>query len=105
MAVRGRSPLTQTTGPDKVHVDPQTLQISDGLRSGLARWDAYFAAMSSGWPAAGGFESEHDIERFVAAGRQLVSQLQDELGASYHVEYMPEPIRPPGVKLHRRPYR
>lgn len=102
MAVRGRSPLTQSTGPDDIEVDPETLQISNGLRSDLARWDAYFAAVLSDWPAAGGFDSEQDVERFVAAGRQLVSRLQDELGASYHVEYMPEPIRPLGVKLRRR---
>jgi hypothetical protein len=54
------------------------------------------------WPASGGFDSEHDAERFVAAGQRLVVQLQDELGASYHVEYLPEPIRPPGVKLRTR---
>ena len=105
MAIRGRSPLTQTTGPENVDVDPQTLHISDGLRSDLARWDAYFAATLSGWPATGGFASEHDVKRFVSAGRQLVSQLQNELGASYHVEYMPEPVRPPGVKLRRHPGR
>ncbi len=102
MAVQGRSPLTQTTGPDNIEIDPGTLHISDGLRSDLARWDAYFASAVSGWPGAGGFDAEHDVERFVAAGRQLVSQLQNELGASYHVEYRPEPIRPPGVKLRRR---
>jgi hypothetical protein len=102
MAVRGRSPLTQTIGPDDIEVDPQALQLSDGLRSDLARWDTYFSATLSGWPASGGFDSEHDAETFVAAGEQLVSQLQDGLGASYHVEYMPEPIRPPGVKLRAR---
>lgn len=101
-AVRGRSPLTHSTSSGDIEVDPETLQISDGLRSGLARWDAYFAAVLSDWPAAGGFDSEHDAERFAAAGRQLVARLQDELGASYHVEYRPEPIRPPGVKLRRR---
>jgi hypothetical protein len=104
MAVRGRSPLTQSTGPVDIEVDPETLHISDGLRFDLARWDAYLAAVLSGWPATGGFDSEYDVERFVAAGRQLVSRLQDELGASYHVEYMPEPIRPPGVKLRKRSY-
>jgi hypothetical protein len=103
MAVLGQSPLTQSTGPGHIEVDPGTQQISDGLRSGLARWNAYFEAVLSGWPAAGGFESGHDAEQFAAAGRQLVSQLQDELGASCHVEYMPEPIRPPGVKLRRKP--
>jgi hypothetical protein len=102
MAVRGCSPLSQSMGPEDIEVDPDTLQISDGLRSDIARWDAYFAAVLSGWPASGGFDSEHDVERFVAAGRQLVSQLQDELGPGYNVEYMPEPIRPPGVKLRRR---
>jgi hypothetical protein len=102
MAARGRSPLTQTTGPDDIEVDPEALRLSDGLRSDLAQWKAYFEATLSGWPASGGFDSEHHAERFVAAGQQLVLQLQDELGASYHVEYMPEPIRPPGVKLRAR---
>ncbi len=102
MAVRGRSPLTQTMGPDNVEVDPQTLRLSDGLSSDLARWDADFVATLSGWPASGGFDSEHAAEAFVEAGKQLVSMLQHELGASYHVEYMPEPIRRPGVKLRTR---
>ena len=99
MAARGRSPLTQTTGPDNIEVDPGALPLSDGLRSDLAQWSAYFEATLSGWPAAGGFDAERDAERFVSAGRQLTLQLQDELGTNYHVEYRPEPIRPPGVKL------
>jgi hypothetical protein len=102
MAVQGRSPLTQTMGPGHIEVDPQTLHLSDGLCSSLACWYAHFAAVLSGWPASGGFDSEHDAQTFVAAGEQLGSQLQDELGASYHVEYMPGPIRPPGVKLRTR---
>jgi hypothetical protein len=73
MAARGRSPLTQTTGPDNVEVDPGVLPLSDGLRSDLARWSACFEATLSGWPAAGGFDAERDAERFVAAGRQLAS--------------------------------
>lgn len=99
MAAQGRPPLTQTMGPSQIEVDPQTLPLSDGLCAGLARWSAHFAAVLSGWPASGGFGSEHDAKTFVAAGGQLASQLQDELGASYHVEYRPEPTRPPGVKL------
>jgi len=99
MAARGRSPLTQTTGPDDIEVDPGALPLSDGLRSDLAQWSANFEATLSGWPAAGGFGAERDAERFAALGRQLVFQLQGELGASYHVEYRAEPIRPPGVKL------
>jgi hypothetical protein len=49
--------------------------------------------MFSRWPAAGGFETELDAEQFVAEGQRLVSQLQDELGASYQVEYMPSTCR------------
>ena len=90
-------------GPDDIEVDPEALRLSDGLRSDLAQWKAHCESTLSGWPASGGFGSEHEAERFVAAGRRLVLQLQDELGASYHVEYMPEPIRPPGVRLRAWP--
>lgn len=99
MAVRGRSPLTQTVGPDQAEVDPGTLQLSDGLRSDLARWDGRHAAALKGWPGSGGFGSEQDAERFAAEGRQLASRLQEELGPGCHVEYMPEPTRPPGLRL------
>jgi hypothetical protein len=102
MAARGRSPLTLAAGCDSLDVDPELLPFGDGLRVDLARWDERFQAMFSRWPAAGGFETELDAEQFVAEGERLVSQLQDELGASYHVEYMPEPIRPPGVRIRRR---
>jgi hypothetical protein len=37
-------------------------------------------------------------ERFAAAGRELGSRLQDELGPGHRVEYEPEPTRPPGVR-------
>lgn len=100
MAVRGRSPLKATAGPADVEVDPGTLNLTDQLRSDLAGWDALFVSTVSDWPASGGFESEHDAEEFVATGQQLAARLQGELGAGWHVEYMPEPIRPPGVKLH-----
>jgi hypothetical protein len=53
MAVQGRSPLTQTTGPNNIEVDLGTLPISTGLHSDIARWDAHFAAVLSDWPAAG----------------------------------------------------
>jgi hypothetical protein len=102
MAVRRRSPLTQTMVSDDIEVDPETLSLSDSLRFNLGKWQTYFETTLSGWPASGGFDSEHDAESFVAAGQRLVLQLQDELGASYHVEYMPEPTRPPGVKLRAR---
>lgn len=101
MAVQKRSPLTQTMGHNHIEVDPEALPLGDSLRSSRAQWKASFETTLSGWPASGGFDSEHDAESFVAAGRRLVLQLQDDLGAGYHVEYMPEPTRPPGVKTAR----
>jgi hypothetical protein len=99
MAVSGRSPLTQTAGQYQAEVDPGTLPLSDGLRADLARWDGRHAAALSGWPGSGGFDSAQDAEQFVAEGRRLTSRLQEELGPGYHIEYMPEPTRPPGLKL------
>lgn len=75
------------------------LPIGDVLRSDLAGWNAEHAAVLADWPQRGGFGSAADAERFVDAGQELVSRLQTELGPRYHVEYMPEPVRPPGVKL------
>ena len=43
IAVRGRSPVTQTAGPDDIEVDPAALRISDALRTDLVRWAARFA--------------------------------------------------------------
>ncbi|WP_147431892.1 hypothetical protein [Motilibacter peucedani] len=99
MAVNGGSGLSRSARDGAVGVDPADLAISEGLRSDLAAWNAQHAWVMAGWPERGGFESATDAERFVDAGRQLVSKLQAELGQEYHVEYMPEPIRPPGVRL------
>jgi hypothetical protein len=99
MAVRERAPLTQTQGYDHIEVDPDTLQLSHGLRRDLAQWSARFEATLGNWPMSGGFDSEQDVESFVAIGERLVQQLQDELGPGYRVEYMPEPTRRPGVKM------
>jgi len=101
MAARERSSLSRAAGPDNVDVDLEAMQLSDGLRSDLARWDADFADALGNWPASGGFDSIEEAETFVETGERLVLRLQDELGVTYHVEYMPEPVRPPGVKLRR----
>jgi hypothetical protein len=103
MALRGRAPVTQTVGPDDIEFDLDALYLSGGLRSDLARWNARFEAVLAEWPKSGGFDSEDDAESLVDGGQHLVSRLQKELGAGYHVEYMPAPIRPPGGKFRARP--
>jgi len=102
MALRGRAPVTQTVGPDDIEFDLDALYLSGGLRSDLARWNARFEAVLAEGPKSGGFDSEDDAESLVDGGQHLVSRLQKELGAGYHVEYMPAPIRPPGGKFRAR---
>ena len=96
------SGLTRSAGQSQVNVDPATLAVSIGLRRELAAWTAEHTRVMAGWPLMGGFVSMTDAERFVGAGRRVAVRLQSELGADFYVEYWPEPIRPPGVKLRTR---
>ncbi len=102
MAARGRGPITRTAGLDDVEVDLNELGISGDLRADVVRWARAFEDLFTGWPALGGFATGQQAEAFVADGERLVTRLQDELGPTYHVEYTPEPTRPPGVKLRAR---
>jgi hypothetical protein len=101
MARVGHSSLTRTAGDTDVEVDPAALPVGPGLVAEIECWAAKHLAVLGDWPRAGGFESEQEAEVFVRKGEQLAARLQAELGAEYYVEYMPEPIRPPGVKLSR----
>jgi len=103
MAVNADSALSRSVGSGSAKVDPLDLPVSVRLRSDLAGWNAEHAALLSNWPGSGGFSSTRAAEQFVEAGQSLVRRLQDELGPDYHVEYMPEPIRPPGVRLAQEP--
>ena len=82
-----------------VDVEPESLPLSAGLIENLENWSALFIRTVGGWPRNGGFASEAQAESFVRQGKLLSTELQDELGPGYYVLYMPEPIRPPGVRL------
>jgi hypothetical protein len=99
MAHVGCSPLTWTGGHEDVEVDPADLPLRPGLVAHVRGWSAEHSALFDRWPDQGGFASEGHAEDFVGRGRELVDRLQMELGDRYHVKYVPEPIRPPGVKL------
>jgi hypothetical protein len=101
MGRSGRSPLTQTSGDTDLEIDRNTLPISTVLRSEIDAWGREYERVLEGWPESGGFRSTADAETFVEQGRRIVAELQRELGTGYFVEYMSEPIRPPGVKLRR----
>ena len=80
-------------------IELQSEPITTDLMSELKAWNDDFHSVLDGWPARGGFRSEADAEAFVGRGGELAARLQTELGSTRHVEYYPEPIRPPGVKL------
>lgn len=98
-AVLDDSPLTRSVGPDAVALDPSSLAVRSGVVTELDRWMTDYRSVLSDWPRSGGFDSVGAAESFVDRGKRLAAQLQAELGANYHVEYWPEPIRAPGVKL------
>lgn len=99
MAVAGRSPLSRTLGTDDSEVDPKDLPISPALIADVERWAEDHHSLLARWPDAGGFHSHEHAREFVERGERLVTRLQTELGSGYCVEYMPEPILPPGMKL------
>ena len=95
-----REPLewTDTNRQSHPEVNPSALEISPDLAREVEAWNADFGSTMSGWPKEGGFASTRAAEAFVEAGRVLVSRLQEELGEAFVVEYLPEAIRPPGLK-------
>jgi hypothetical protein len=99
MARLGCSPLSRTVGHDNAEVAVAELPIAPDLIGDIESWAAEHEAVFAGWPREGGFRSEQDAEAFVRRGEQLVARLQAVLGDDVVVEYMPEPVRPPGVKL------
>lgn len=98
----GVSPLGHNDPDGYRMVEIQSEPITTDLMSELKAWNDDFHAVLDGWPVRGGFHAEEDAKTFVDRGRELAARLQDELGPTHHVEYYPEPIRPPGVKLARR---
>ncbi len=86
-------PLSRSTTGGYVPIDVGVLHLPAELTADLDRWSAHWHEVQS----ARGFASIPDAERFVDRGRDLAQRVQTSLGETWHVEYYPEPIRPPGV--------
>lgn len=99
MAERGRSALSRTgpSGPEAIEL--LELPISPELAAGVAAWALDYDQTFGDRDEDGGFESEAHAVAFIERGRFLVEGLQEELGPGWCVEYMPEPTRPPGLRL------
>jgi hypothetical protein len=102
-AVDERSPLTRRYTCDAFRVDVTDLPIDARLGSDIDRWNAERDALMAGRPRLGGFASVADAQLFVAAGHELASRLQTQLGPDYCVDYLPELVQVPGVRLRGAP--
>jgi hypothetical protein len=89
--------LSISTTRGQAPVGPDELALTDALASRVAGWSQAWTHILDG----GGFSSTTDAETFVENGRVLAEALQDWLGSRWNVEYYPEPIRPPGLRLRR----
>ena len=93
--MQGEPPLSRYHW-ESVALDPRELDLSPDLLAALNAWAGTYDE------SVDGFGSQAEAELFVRVGRGLVARLQDELGAGWHVEYWPEPTRPPGLRLRSR---
>jgi hypothetical protein len=99
MARQGSDPLTRWSSDLPTSVDARSLPITPDLLIDIERWAFDFDETYSETAEESGFASESEAEAFVARGRNLAERLQSDLGPGWHIEYMPEPIRPPGVRI------
>lgn len=88
-------PLSMSTTRGQAPVDLSGLGLSEALASRVSAWSDEWTDVLD----RGGFASIAEAEGFVDVGRNVAEALQECLGPGWHVEYYPEPIRPPGVRL------
>lgn len=79
----------------------EELPVPEALAARLLAWRNQWTDVMR----RGGFVSVRSAQDFVTAGGTLAEALQEVLGDEWHVEYYPEPIRLPGVRLRSGRYR
>lgn len=93
------TPLSLSLSSGLVPVVPEKLGLGDADATALAQWARQFDATFAANEHAAGFDSQQQAEEFVARGHQLTEIVQRALGDHWQVEYYPEPVRPPGLRL------
>lgn len=87
------------SAPGRARIPVSDLALGAVTREELSRWAADYRATMSSDPRMDGFASTSDADAFVARGAAIAEMLQVDLGPGWVVEYVPEPTRPPGVRL------
>ncbi len=81
-------PLWNVGSSGPYNIDPHTLPISADLIARLERWaDQYDQTLNDDYPPDSGFATPEEHHAFVAEGRQLAYELQQQLGDGYDVFY------------------
>ena len=101
-AARARSPLSRVTASGDISIDTAALPISPELAADVTAWATDYEQTFGDNAEDSGFDSQSQAVAFTEQGRSLVRFLQEELEPDWHVEYMPEPIKPPGLRLRSR---
>jgi hypothetical protein len=66
--------------------------IQTGLAQEITLWAADYDSTSDDDPTLSGVITAEAAVTFVERGRRIVARLQEALGTSWNVEYMPEPV-------------
>jgi len=89
-AVYGAPPIFNPDVEEMGYVEPSELRLSANLLAQLGEWNREFQqTFSDDYPPDSGFASEDDRLRHNARGAELAVLLQQELGQSVRIEFIP----------------
>lgn len=79
-------PLWEASPGSVGNIDPNTLPLSNALRSRLETWaDRFDATLNRDDPGSSGFSTQVEKENFRREGYALVEALREELGDKYSI--------------------
>ncbi len=91
-ATEHESPIRLTSQTARRRIPIAEVGVTTELQQRLRSWaDRFDQAQRRPGRGPSNFKSIHAVEEFVADGERLKLDLQQQLGASWHVEYMPTP--------------
>jgi|SRR5471030_2132278 hypothetical protein len=89
-AVYGAPPIFNPGVDEMGYMEPSELHLSSHLLARLEEWNGEFQqTFSNDYPPDSGFTSEDDRNRHNARGADLATLLQQELGESVRIEFIP----------------
>ena len=89
-AVYGAPPIFNPDVDEMGYMEPSELRLSASLLAQLDEWHREFQrTFSDDYPPDSGFASEDDRRRHNVRGAELAALLQQELGASVRIEFIP----------------